>query len=487
MSKTLRAVPLALNPPKDGLSLFDWLCSEIRAAILKGNLKRGARLPSSRTLAEAYGVSRGVVVLAYEQLSSEGYLHGHTGSGTEVRNILPEDYLHPRNGTGERATILAPPGALSKYAKRIPVFPDTRQGPPRAFRIFTPAFDAFPLQTWTKIATRRLRRATRNLLADSDSKGYLPLREAVASYLGTARGVVCEAHQVMITAGIQQGLDLTARIVLDPGDSVVVEDPGAPIVKAMFAAMGLKIVPRPVEQDGIKTARLPRARLAYVTPANQFPLGVVMSAERRMALLEWARRSGALIFEDDYDSEYRYAGRPVPALQSLDRHGCVVYAGSFSKVLFPSLRLGYLAIPEAYVDLFGRARTLMDRHSSLIDQAILCDFITEGHFGRHIRRMRELYSERLQLLRAHVRQKLAGALSLSNTEAGVHVVGWLHTGRAEKMSALAAAQNVEVIALSRFLSQSKQPEGILLGFAAVDDREMKRGVDVLASLVERPD
>jgi GntR family transcriptional regulator/MocR family aminotransferase len=232
--------------------------------------------------------------------------------------------------------------------------------------------------------------------------------------------------------------------------------------------------------------RCPRARLAYVTPAHQFPLGVVMPIDRRIALLAWSRDARALIFEDDYDSEYRYSGRPIPSLQGLDQNGTVVYSGSFSKVLFPNLRLGYLVVSPELVDKFAAARLIMDRHSSVIDQAILCDFITEGHFGRHIRRMREVYASRLGVLQESVQRKLAGALRIPEVEAGVHTVGWLGAGlSAFKVAQAAAAHQVEVIPLNAFTLKATVPQGLLLGFGAVDDREIRRGVDVLAAVISK--
>jgi GntR family transcriptional regulator / MocR family aminotransferase len=316
------------------------------------------------------------------------------------------------------------------------------------------------------------------------------LREAISNYLGTARGVRCTTDQVIIVAGIQQGLDLTAHLVIDPGDPVWVEDPCFFLVTAMLKALDAKIIPVPVDVNGLNVEegqrRCDRAKLAYVTPAHQFPLGVTLSLDRRLALTDWARRTGGLIFEDDYDSEYRYSGRPIPALQGLNQGDSVIFAGSFSKVLFPSLRLGYLVVPSGLIDKFAAARYIMDRHSAVIDQAILCDFITEGHFGRHIRRMRELYASRLAVLRDSVQRKLGELLTIPETEAGVNAVGWLANGlNAEAVAQAAAECNVEVIPINRFALEGQIPEGLLLGFGAVDDRELLRGVEALTAALER--
>jgi len=450
------------------------------------------RLPSTREFARRYGLGRGTVVTAFEQLHSEGYLEGKVGVGTFVNRLLPEDFLQAKRLKDtmppSKKRISAVP--LSQYARRLGDPPHTQSLPPRAFRPATPAFDLFPLELWAQIASRRLRRATVALLADVDPRGYLPLRQAVADYLGSARGVRCTTSQVIIVAGIQQALDLTARLTLDPGDPVWVEDPCFPGVAAMFRSLGAKIVPVPVDEGGLNVEQGRRsceqAALAYVTPAHQFPLGFAMTAERRLALLDWARRKHALIFEDDYDSEYRYFVRPIPALQGLDRDESVLLAGSFSKLLFPSLRLGYVVVPDRLIDKFAAARFTMDRHSSVIDQAILCDFITEGHFALHIRRMREFYAERLGTLQEAVRQQLQGVLRLDETEAGVQAVGWLGQGlNAEQVAAAATNCKVELAPVNRFILKKKRAEGFVLGFAAIGRRELRRGVDCLASLLEQ--
>ena len=314
-------------------------------------------------------------------------------------------------------------------------------------------------------------------------------REAVAEYLNTSRGVKCSAEQVLIVSGAQEALDRTARVLLNPDEPVWMEEPGYPGAAVVFHAVGAKICPVPVDDEGVDMERgirrWRRARLVYVTPAHQFPLGVTMSLRRRLALLEWARRSGTLIFEDDYDSEYRYSGRPIPALQGLDRSGVVIFAGSFSAVLFPALRLGYLVVPTEMVEVFAAAESVSTHHPPLLEQAVLCDFITEGHFARHVRRMREVYAERLSVLLEGARERLSGLLEISNVEAGLQTVGWLK-GRviAERAAKAAAEQDVEVVALSRYASGHARKDGLILGFAAVDPKEIRRGVAALAAVLE---
>ena len=487
MPRETTAFPLSLPAPPAGASLYRWLYDELRAAILDGRLRPGARLPATRDLASAYRLARATIVTAFDQLKSEGYVEGRSGSGTYVSQVLPEQLLDVH---GPRTEKRLPHRrvALSSYARRLQPFRGTPPRPMRAFRANQPALDLFPTTLWAQVAARRLRRVSTNLLAGGEALGYRPLREAVADYLNTSRGVKCTADQVLILSGAQEALDRTARILLNPGEPVWMEEPGYPGAAVVFRALGARICPVQVDAEGLDLERGRKkwksARLAYVTPAHQFPLGVTMSLRRRLALLEWARRSGTLIFEDDYDSEYRYSGRPIPAMQGLDRSGVVIFAGSFSAVLFPALRLGYLVVPAEMVDIFAAAESVSTHHPPLLEQAILCDFITEGHFARHIRRMRELYAERLSVLLECARQRLAGALEISTVEAGLQTVGWLRRGiDAEWVAGLAAQCDVEVVPLSRYASGKTRPEGLILGFAAVDPRELRRGAEELARVL----
>ena len=293
---------------------------------------------------------------------------------------------------------------------------------------------------------------------------------------------------MIVVSGVQEGLDLTARLALDPGDAVCMEEPGYPGAGALFESVGARIVAAPVDAEGmeLRRSRMRGVRLVYVTPAHQCPLGVAMSLPRRLALLAWAREVDALVFEDDYDSEYRYSGPPIPALQGLDRAGQVVFAGSFSKVLFPSLRLGYLVVPEELVDRFAAARSLTNRHPPMLEQLVVCDFMTGGHFGRHVRRMRQLYAERHAVLMECARRDLKGLLELSPIEAGLQTVGWLADGVTGEAAAEAARERkVEVIALGRFHRGPMARDGLQLGFAAVNPREIRRGVVELARVLER--
>jgi GntR family transcriptional regulator/MocR family aminotransferase len=317
--------------------------------------------------------------------------------------------------------------------------------------------------------------------------GYPPLQAAVADYLTTSRAVHCAPEQVAIVSGVQEALDLAARVLLDAGDRVCMENPGYLGTTLVFEAAGAEIVPVALDDEGMRIPgpELEDVRMAYVTPAHQFPVGIAMTLPRRLALLEWARRTGAVLFEDDYDSEYRYAGRPLPALQGLDRHGTVLFAGTFNKVLFPSLRLGYLVIPPDLVDAFAAVKSMVSRHEPLLEQAVLCDFIAEGHFGRHLRRMREVYAGRLGVLLEGARERLDGLLEISDVEAGLQTAGWLGDGIDGVAAAEAAAKrDVQVTPLSRYWRGPADREGLQLGFAAVDEPEIRRGVADLARALE---
>ena len=489
MPKTLSTLPLNLGQRARGTPLYRWLYDELRSAILAGHLRPGARLPATRDLAAQYGLSRPTIVTAFEQLRSEGYVEGKVGSGTYVSKTLPDELLQaPRTKSVMRARRRGIP--LSAYARRLQPLSRAESRPARAFRANQPALDAFPMNLWAKVASRRLRRVSARLLAGGEALGYRPLREAVAEYLNTSRGVKCAADQVLIISGVQQALDRTAHLLLDASDPVWMEEPGYPGAAVVFRAVGAKICPVPVDSEGLNLEAgrrrwQQRPRLVYVTPAHQFPLGVTMSLRRRLSLLEWARRSRTIIFEDDYDSEYRYSGRPIPALQGLDRAAVVIFAGSFTDVLFPALRLAYLVVPSDMVDIFAAAESVSTHHPPLIDQAILCDFIREGHFARHVRRMRELYAERLAVLVESAHERLAGLLEIPVVEAGLRTVGWLQGGILAEQAAQAAAKyDVEVIPLSRYAYGRSRRNGLVLGFAAVDARELRRGVEQLARALE---
>ena len=491
MTKLASSFTLALPPREGRVPASRWLCTALRDEILEGRLRPGSRLPSSRDLALQHGLSRGTVVSAFEQLRSEGYVQGATGSGTYVSSVLPDDLLQVRRRRApSREPVPAPARrVLSDFARRAVLFPGFAPGRTRAFRTHMPALDLFPTTIWAQLAGRRLRRATTSLLLGSEPLGYPPLQRAVADYLVASRGVKCVPEQITILSGTQEALDLAAHLFLDPGDRVCVENPGYSGATRAFRAVGAKVSSIEVDDEGatIPPAQLGDIRLAYITPGHQFPLGVSMSLSRRLAMLEWARRTGVVLLEDDYDSEYRYAGKPVPALQGLDRHGLVLFAGSFSKVLFPGLRLGYLVVPPDLVERVTAVQSIRTRHAPTLLQAILCDFITDGHFARHVRRMREVYAERRGALLEAARERLDGALAITGIEAGLQTAAWLTAGHgAVEVEARAAERDVDVTALGRYTRGPVRRQGLHLGFAAVDVSEIRRGVRELAIVLDRP-
>lgn len=489
MPRNTSTFELILPERKPESPAYRWLYSSLRAAILNGRLRPGTQLPASRELAVQYGVSRGTIVRAFEELKSEGYLDGSMGSGTYVSKVLPEDLFQAWRASESRTgSYSARRPHFSTYGNRVQAFPFFGQQSIRAFRANLPALDLFPTQLWAQIAARRWRSASTAFLSACEPFGYYPLRIAISDYLNASRGVKCIPAQVAVVSGAQEAIDLAARLLLNPGDRVCMETPGYIGAELVFRAIGAKVVHAEVDGEGaiLRSSAMNRTRLVYITPGRQYPLGVVMSLARRLALLEQAKQHGTFIFEDDYDSEYRYSGRPLPSLQGLDRYQSVIFAGSFSKVLFPSLRLGYLVLPETLIDRLAATVSITSRHAPLPEQAILCDFITEGHFGRHLRRMRHIYAERAAVLSAAARSELAGLLEIPPIEAGLQTVGWLCNGLKGTVTSRAAAnRDVELIPFGTFTCGRTSREGVQLGFAALNQHEIQRGVEQLAIAIRQ--
>ena len=488
---------ITLDDKSGAAPLHQQIYEAIRRAILSSELKRGMRLPATRLLATQLGVARMTVVNAYEQLLIEGYLEARVGAGTYVTTTLPEDMLQiarssvprRRSQSATRSSSFSRRGewlAASTLAElRVQA-----NGNNLAFQIGLPAVDEFPFAVWSRLTARRLRLPPRELLCYGEPAGYRPLRASLAAHLQSTRAVHCDADQVIIVAGSQQALDLTARVLLNPGDAAWVEDPCYPGARNALLAAGSNVVPVPVDDHGFDLAaglKLCRAaRLVYVTPSHQYPLGVTMKLSRRLALLDWAKQTGAWIVEDDYNSEFRYLGRPLSSLQGLDQSGRVIYVGTFSKTIFPSLRLGCMVVPKDLANAFTAARALIDRHSPSIDQAILTDFIDGGHFTRHIRRMRSLYSDRQEMLLAAAEGELAGLLEVKPAAAGMHLIGWLPKGVRDNVASEAAARHgVEAAPLSAYSSRLPPRGGLILGYAAVNARQIKDGARRLARALSR--
>jgi GntR family transcriptional regulator / MocR family aminotransferase len=478
-------VPLVLSlDPRSATPLHRQLYDEIRAAVLAGRLSPGARLPSTRSLAADLDISRNTVAGAFDQLLAEGYIEVRPGAGTFVAKELPEKLLRvsPAERTSSRPRV--PAAALSRRGRMLaatPVAPAARDGATAcAFRPGIPALDAFPRDLWARIAARQYRQSRLDLFSYGDPAGHAPLRRAIAEYLRAARGVNSSWEQVIVTSGSQQALDLAARVLLDQGDTAWVEDPGYFGARGAWAAAGVRCAPIPVDAEGLSIVQgelsAPQARMAYVSPSHQYPLGVTMSLARRMALLDWARRRSAWIAEDDYDSEFRYAGRPLAALQGLDTAGRVIYIGTFSKVLFPALRLGYMVVPAGTVDAFAAARALADRHPPGPSQALVAEFLAEGHFARHVRRMRTLYAERQAALLSAARREWSGLLEVPPADAGMHLVAWLPTGWSDREASQRAAEaGISAPPLSAYSDRAPARAALLLGYSSVNARRIQEG------------
>jgi len=480
MPKAISSFELTLKSRSRHQTLTNWLYGELRSAILDGRLAPGARLPASRDFASQYELSRGTVVSVFERLQSEGYITSRVGFGTCVNRVEA-----PRPASHATTTPAYIRRVISTYKPPQPWIDLAFVDGIRPFRIGVPAISEFPSEVWGRIAAHRARNFSSWLEKETDRRGYRPLRDAIAKYLRTSRGVRCTAEQVVIVSGIQQALDLLARLLLKKDDPIWMEDPVYFGARIAFDNVGARMIPVPVNDEGLSVSAgikiCPDAKGAYVTPAHQFPLGVTMSLERRMALLSWASRAGAFVIEDDYDSEYRFEGPPVPALQSLDNHSSVIFIGSFSKTLYPALRVGYVVLPAPLIDFFLRFRYRTDFRNSSFDQAVLCDFIAEGHLARHLRRMRNLYAERLATLMQGARQHLDGLLEISPVRAGLYTIGYLKNGMAsQRAEKLAAAQGIEVLAVDRCSLRGPDPKALLLGFGGFNEHEIRQGLIRLA-------
>lgn len=480
MPKAISSFELTLKDRPRHQALTHWLYGELRSAILEGRLAPGTRLPSSRDFARQYELSRGTVVSVLERLQAEGYVTSRVGFGTCVNRV--EAPRPARQATTTPAYIRRVLAAYKRPQAWIDLaFVDAN----RPFRIGVPDLNEFPSEVWGRIAASRARHFRSWLKKEADRRGYRPLRAAIAEYLRTSRGVRCTADQIVIVSGIQQALDLLARLLLKKGDRIWMEDPGYFGARIALDHAGAKVVAVPVDEEGLSVAAgiriSPDAKGAYVTPAHQFPLGVTMSLERRLAILGWAARAGAFVIEDDYDSEYRFEGPPVPALHSLDNHSSVIFIGSFSKTMFPALRVGYVVLPAPLVDCFLGFRYRTDFRNSSFDQAVLCDFIADGYFARHLRRMRNLYAERLATLMEGAEQHLGGLLEISNVRAGLYTIGYLQNDMTSRQAeTLAAAEGLEVLGVDRCTMKRADPRALLLGFGGFNETAIRQGLSRLA-------
>ncbi len=479
------AADLLIRIDARGRPLQEQIYAGIRRAIVDGLVTPGTRLPSSRVLAAELGVCRTTSVLALEQLIAEGYLYTRPGSGTYVAHDLPDDVPRARPVRTVSRTRHPPLSARGSALARAKPRAWRLPGPPRPFRMGTPAIDLLPVRLWAQLTNRRLRAAS---ATQFDYGEWPPLREAIAAYLQAARGTRCAAEQVMVVSGTQSGIDLVARLLLDPGDAAWMEEPGYPGARAVLLAAGARIVPVPVDGDGLEVEagirRARDARLAYVTPSHQFPLGVVMSVARRTALLEWANAAQAWVVEDDYDSEFRYGTRPLACLHGIDVDGRVIYVGTFSKTLFPTLRLGFLVVPPDLREQMAAARRTLEFQPPILNQAVLADFLAAGHYERHLRRMRSAYRERLDAMREAVERHCGGALRLRPVAAGLHAVADLEGADADRVFHEAAARGVEALPLAMYYAAAPAANALVLGFGPVRPEESGPAMEQIAAAIE---
>ncbi len=478
-----------LNLDKNSeIPLFQQLNTQIRQAVLSGRLPSRIRLPSSRALAIEIGVSRTTVITAFEQLIAEGYLESRIGSGTYVAGNLdknigelpptlslrPSEHLRPASQLSRRGALLA-----KSISYKVPEYPTS-------FLPNQPAFDRFPFGVWSRLVARQNRNPGYDKLNYGNAAGYPPLRRAIASYLRHTRGIKCDEGQIIVVTGAQMALGLSAWVLLDPGDSVIMEDPSLLVTRDMFTGFGGRIVNAPVDKNGMSVsagiAKAPDARMAIVAPSHQYPLGVTLSLSRRLELLAWSNRAESWIIEDDYDSEFRFSGAPLAPLQTIDQNGRVIYVGTFSKVLFPSLRIGYLVVPPELVDAYCAAVGLLIRNTPTLNQAALTEFIDNGHFSTHIRKMRLIYAERHEAIVVAIRKYLGGMVDISPAQAGLNVIGWL----AENCNDLEAERQMKAHGIlsspmsPRFIEHPPR-QGLFLGFGCTPVEKIAPAVKKMAT------
>jgi GntR family transcriptional regulator / MocR family aminotransferase len=466
---------------------------QLRAGIIDGRLAANERLPSTRDLASQLGVSRKTTLEVFERLISEGYLRSRPGDGTFVADGLarvPTHLSHAQFNAKSDAPETTTPGLMrvrSVWKEMPPALsmPEPLAALPLDFRGGVTDKSLFPFNEWRRCVNHALRGLARSRGAYRDPGGEQELRLAISRYVAYSRAVTCTWQDVIVTQGAQQALDLLARVIVRPGDVVAMEDPGYPPARAVFAALGAKVVSVPVDAQGIVTAKLPpNAALVYVTPSHQFPLGVSMSLERRVELLEWAQRHHAVIVEDDYDGEFRFEGRPMESLKSLDQTGLVAYVGTFSKTIFPELRIGYM-VPPRYLNLpLLKAKQVSDWHTCSLTQAALARFMLDGDFVRHLRRVRKQYEARRQVLLKHLRGDLAPWFDAIVPSAGIHLTALLKNGASESnLIALARNASIALYGISAFFVGVPARNGLIFGYGGVNAEEIDKAMQQLAKLL----
>jgi GntR family transcriptional regulator/MocR family aminotransferase len=491
MSNALaRILPVISISRQSATPLYKQIYDAYRAAILRGDLRPGQQIPSSRNIAIELKVSRFPVLNAYAQLLAEGYFEGRVGAGTFVSCSLPEQLMSAERRVGQSTPV---PSGIRPVARRSLILPAFRGSPHLRnwgpFGVHQPAFDQFPFKIWSDLVVRHSRNPQASTLHYIDPLGSERFREEICTYLRTARAVNCESSQIMIVSGSQQALDISARVLLDPGSSVWVEEPGYSLGRNVLIAAGCRLIPVPVDNEGMDIAAgiklHQRARAAFVTPSHQYPLGSTMNATRRLQLLNWAQNSGAWIIEDDYDTEFRYESSPIASLQGLDANSRVIYIGTFSKVLFPSLRIGYIVIPPDLVERFMAVRFTLDIFPPYLFQEVLAEFMRLGHFGRHIRKMRQLYSERRASLVSSLGTEFGGMLEIHGAKAGMHLTVTLPKGFVDrKVAEKAAAEGLWLFPLSPCYIGEKPLQGLIMGFGSTPAKQIPRAVRQLRAVLK---
>jgi GntR family transcriptional regulator/MocR family aminotransferase len=463
--------------------LFRQLEDHLRAAIQSGELRPGQKLPSTRQLSATLRVARNTILNAYDQLLSEGYLESIHGSGTRVSSELPETTVLSTSPVVRQKPLRKAAVRLSRYGQTMAKFQDwvPESGSPRPFRPHMPAIDEFPLDVWKKLTLQQSRLLNSKHLSGVEAQGYRPLREAIADYMQVSRGVTCDADQILITSGAQQGFHLVCQLLLDPGDSVGLEDPGYMPARQVASLSGLQVISATTDEEGIVidslTKRDSSPQLIYATPGGQWPLGMTLSLPRRLELLKFAQTHNSWILEDDYNGEFRYVGRRLPAMASLDTSWRVIYMGSFSKLLFPAIRLGFLVVPREIVGTFRYARWLTDRYSPSLWQMVLCRFIETGQFLKHVRKMRVLYAERQQVLCDGLRVTFGDDLRFTQHPSGMHLAIFGRTKAIEKdLIQSAKDAKIDYHPIAMYTHDPKLSAGLILGFTAYTPAQMSEAL-----------
>jgi GntR family transcriptional regulator/MocR family aminotransferase len=480
-------MPIAIPLSKVGGPLFRQVYLGFRQAILTGAFAGGEKLPSTRDVAEQLGISRTVVVLAYDQLLAEGFAVGRSGSGTYVSSdVNVSRPARPLEGSAIMKTRLSRFGSAAAAAWTRVDFPERRRSSLRYdFAYGRSDLATFPFEMWRRILLRCARKAPVSELDYGPAGGNLALREAICTHVRRSRAVVCEPSQVVVVNGSQQSLDLIARVLIEAGDRVVIEDPVYQGTREVLRAAGARLLPVTVDRDGLDPARLPsQARIAFVTPSHQFPTGAILPLSRRLALLEWAKRRRALIVEDDYDGEFRYDSQPLESLQSLDREGRVLYIGTFSRTVFSALRIGYLIAPTNLVTAFTAAKWLCDRHTATLEQEALAEFISSGTYERYLRRVRRRNAARRKTLLDSIHEHLGDRVTVTGDGAGAHVVLWPRGRRSEtEIVSAAAARDVGIYGISRYFVARPKHVGLMLGYARMTEIEIREGIGRLGEVI----